>query len=61
MPDLEHSLLERTGRDHVSGLIRAFLAQSADGTRVNGPGEARDYSPALTDVVSSSGSTSHTR
>ena len=61
MPDLEHSLLERTGRDHVSGLIRAFLAQSANGARVNGLGEARDYSPDLTDVVSSSGSTPHTR
>jgi hypothetical protein len=61
MPDLEHSLLERTGRDHVSELIRAFLTQSlVNGATRNGHGEIGGCSSDPTDVMSSSGSTPRT-
>jgi pimeloyl-ACP methyl ester carboxylesterase len=62
IPDLEHSLLERTGRVHVSEHIRAFLTQSlVDGATANGLGAIRGNTSDPKDVVSSSGSTPHTR
>lgn len=58
MPDLEHSLLEQTGRDHVSGLIRAFLARGIVGEPIaHGPDQMDGFSSDPKDVVSSSGST----
>ena len=58
MPDLEHSLLERTGRDHVSGLIRAFLTRSVvEAANANGHGAIVGHSPDPDDAVTSSGST----